>query len=215
MDWSSLKPIAGKLAEAGLPTLGNLLGDLLPIPGGAMVGQWAGEWAGRAIAEALGVPATPEAVGAAINTLPPEVLQQKLAAAESEAVAKWEATARMAEAESADRTAQANAINETMREEGRQGVSWWHWRHLLGYVLVIFGVELCVLVPFIALGRITAADAAALITALTPPLGILAALNGYVAQDTTKRMTVAMTGEHPPPLASGIAKAVLPVPKRK
>lgn len=214
MDWSKLAPVAGKLAEAGLPYLGQILGDLIPFPGGSIAGQLIGDWAGKAIASALGVPPTPEAVGSAINSMPASELQARLQSAESEAAAKWEAAARIAEAEAADRTAQAQAINETIREENAKGVSWWHWRHILGYVLVLFGFEMCILVPIVLTGKITAADAGQLITVMTPVLAIFAGLNGYIAQDTTKRQTVAMTGEHPPPLASGITKAVLPVKKK-
>jgi hypothetical protein len=74
MDWSALTPL---LANAA-PTIGGLLGGLIPFPGGAILGQVAG----KVVAEALGVPPTPEAVKNAIETGEPEVVQAQLSEAE-------------------------------------------------------------------------------------------------------------------------------------
>ena len=60
MDWSALTPLIANAA----PTIGGLLGGLIPFPGGAILGQVAG----KVLAEALGVPPTPEAVKEAIET---------------------------------------------------------------------------------------------------------------------------------------------------
>jgi hypothetical protein len=60
MDWSVIGGLVGQAA----PTIGSLLGGLIPFPGGAILGQVAG----KIVAEALGVPPTPEAVHAAITT---------------------------------------------------------------------------------------------------------------------------------------------------
>jgi hypothetical protein len=199
MDW---KAVAG-LAAPFAPTIGKILGGLIPVPGGALLG----EWAGSALARALGVPATPEAVGGAIQGMPAGEVEERLAAVENEAVAKWEAWAKVEEAQAADRTAQSREINQTIREEAPR-VPWWHWRHLLGYVLVILGAETAALVPLVVFGKITAADMVAILTALMPITGIFAALNGYIAQDNTKRLTTAITGEHPPSMTDTVASAV-------
>ena len=204
MDWKSIAAIVAPLA----PTLGKILGGLIPFPGGSILG----EWAGNALATALGVANTPEAVGNAVQNMSPDQLQAKLDAVEQEASARWEAMARIAEAEAADRTAQSQAINETIREEAPR-VPWWHWRHLLGYVLVLLGVEVVTLVPLVVTGKITAVDLAAIITALTPITGIFAALNGYIAQDNTKRLTTAITGEHAPSVTDQVVKTVKAVIK--
>ena len=74
MDWS----IVGGLVGQAAPTIGSLLGGLIPFPGGAILGQVAG----KVLAEALGVPATPAAVNAAITTGDPAVIQAKLSEAE-------------------------------------------------------------------------------------------------------------------------------------
>ena len=74
MDWSALTPL---LANAA-PTIGGLLGGLIPFPGGAILGTVAG----KVLAEALGVPPTPEAINTAITTGEPEKVNAALAAAE-------------------------------------------------------------------------------------------------------------------------------------
>lgn len=75
MDWSTV----GNLVAQSAPTIGSILGGLIPFPGGAVLGQVAG----KVLAEALGVPPTPEAVNAAITTGDPAVVQAKLSEAET------------------------------------------------------------------------------------------------------------------------------------
>jgi hypothetical protein len=191
MDW---KDLAGKLIKTGAPIIGGALGG----PLGATIGGVAG----NILADTLGVEATPEAVERAIDA-DPAGAAVKLA----EADGKWQALAEIAKADAADRTAQSANINETMREEIPK-VPWWHWRHLLGYVLVAFGVEAVTLLPLVVMGKITAADMGTLIGALTPLTTVFAALNGYIAQDTTKLKTVALTGEHAPSMTDNVASAI-------
>lgn len=74
MDWSALTPLIAGAA----PTIGGLLGGLIPFPGGAILGQVAG----KVLAEALGVPPTPEAVKEAIETRDSGVVQAQLSEAE-------------------------------------------------------------------------------------------------------------------------------------
>ncbi len=75
MDWSALSPL---LASAA-PTIGGLLGGLIPFPGGAILG----EVAGKVLAQALGVPPTPEAVNNAITTGDPAAVNAALSEAEA------------------------------------------------------------------------------------------------------------------------------------
>jgi hypothetical protein len=82
MDWSALLPIIGQAA----PTIGSLLGGLIPFPGGAILGQVAGKLVG----EALGVAPTPEAVSAAIATQDPATVTAKLSEAEAKMNAEVE-----------------------------------------------------------------------------------------------------------------------------
>lgn len=82
MDWSAIGQLVGQAA----PTLGGLLGGLVPFPGGAILG----EVAGKVIAASLGVPPTPEAVGNAINTRDPAEVSAALSEAEAKINAEVE-----------------------------------------------------------------------------------------------------------------------------
>lgn len=75
MDWSAVLPLIGQAA----PTIGGLLGGLIPFPGGAILGQVAGKMLG----EALGVAPTPEAVKVAIEAGEPSVVAAKLSEADA------------------------------------------------------------------------------------------------------------------------------------
>lgn len=75
MDWSSILPLIGQAA----PTIGGLLGGLIPFPGGAILGQVAG----KVLGEALGVAPTPAAVSAAIATGDPATVSAALSEAEA------------------------------------------------------------------------------------------------------------------------------------
>jgi hypothetical protein len=75
MDWSTVGSLVGQAA----PTIGGLLGGLIPFPGGAVLGTVAG----KVLAEALGVPPTPDAVHAAITNGDPATVNAALAAADA------------------------------------------------------------------------------------------------------------------------------------
>lgn len=82
MDWSAV----GSLVAPMAPTIGGLLGGLIPFPGGAILGSMAG----KMVASALGVAATPEAVHDAVTTGDPDVIKAKLASADAEMSAEVE-----------------------------------------------------------------------------------------------------------------------------
>jgi hypothetical protein len=82
MDWQ----IIGSLVGQAAPTIGGLLGGLIPFPGGQILGQVAG----KVLAEALGVPPTPEAVHKEITTGDPVAVQAKLKEAEAKMNAEVE-----------------------------------------------------------------------------------------------------------------------------
>lgn len=130
MDWKDVGAVVAPLA----PTLGGILGGLIPVPGGSVLG----EWAGRKVAEALGVPPTPEAVNNAIVNSDPAAVQAQLAGVESEAVAKWKAQAEIAQAQADVGKTQVEAVNETIRAEAAKVDGWWgSWRMLLAWSLFI------------------------------------------------------------------------------
>ncbi len=127
MDWSALVPLVAGAA----PTIGGLLGGLIPFPGGAILGQVAG----KVLAEALGVPATPEAVNTAITTGDPAIVQAKL----SEAEARMQAEVDKHRADLAD-VADARATNVKLVESG----SIMAWGPVVISTLVTIGFIGCV-----------------------------------------------------------------------
>jgi hypothetical protein len=129
MDWTDLGPSIGKVA----PTLGGLLGGLLPIPFGSTLGSLAG----TAVAAALGVDPTPDAVHAAVTGTPQDVLREQLAAAEIEASSKWKALAEMAHADASVGVAQVGAVGSEMAAELVSG-AWYQrmWRPAAMFVWI-------------------------------------------------------------------------------
>ena len=110
--------------------IGKVLGGIAPTLGGVLLGPM-GSAAGQILATALGTDPTPEAVQAKLEQGGPEVAAA-LAAAESEAAERWKYLAVHA--------GQAEHVNETIRAELGAGVSWWHWRHLIGYATLLWAV---------------------------------------------------------------------------
>lgn len=79
-DWQD---VAGQLAQAGLPSLGALVGGMIGGPAGSMIGKAGGGLAASAIAAALGVPAEPAPIAQAIAA-DPSAAQVKLAQIEAQ-----------------------------------------------------------------------------------------------------------------------------------
>lgn len=204
MDW---KDLAGKLVKAGAPIIGTAIGG----PFGGMIGGALGS----VLASALGTDATPEAINDVLDNTPADVLAGKLSAAEAEAAAKWPALAEIAKAEAEDRTAQSRAINKTVQEELGK-VSWYHWRHLLGYAVFAWVVcPLPIILYHMAVGNLTVLNGVvAALVSLIPLIGIAAALNGYVAGDTTRQKIAAATGEAPPTMTETIKAVAKKVVRR-
>lgn len=128
----------GKSIAPLAPTLGGIIGGFIPIPGGSIVGQLAG----KALATALGVPPTPEAVD---NKLSQMAHDEKIAALK-------EATERarievdgFKEAEKQYYETLRTAIGETgltMRTEILSENRHWFftgWRPAAGWVFVFWG----------------------------------------------------------------------------
>lgn len=205
MNWAD---IGGKLARVGAPIIGTALGGPL---GGTIGGVL-----GNIVANAIGADeATPEAVDAKINSTDPEVLKAQLASADAEASAKWNAIMEIAKAEAADRTAQSEAINQTIQFEAGK-VSWWHWRHLIGYLVIAYGLQQIALTNIVTFGwsKVTMEQLAQQFNSQAVFTAGLFALLGYIAQDTTKRQVAAATGQPMPPnIVSTIKQAILPKKK--
>ena len=117
MNWQDL---AGPLVKLGAPTIGTALGG----PLGGMIGGAVGNILGSV----LGVPPTPEAIDKAIKETPASELQDKLAAAEADAQAKYPALAEIAKAEAEAQAKTAAETQLTMRAELAAGdplQRWW------------------------------------------------------------------------------------------
>lgn len=185
--------------DYGLPALGMAFG----VPGPATA------YAGKLLRKALGLaPNTSDAtVQSSLEGLDSETQKTILEGVQSEVTAKY--AYLTAAVEAAARVSQTNITetNKTQRAELGK-VSWWHWRHLIGYVLVLMGFELCMMIPLVAVGKISAADLAAIVAAMTPVTVVFAGLLGYVAQDTTNQKIAAVTGEKPDGIIVATAKAL-------
>jgi hypothetical protein len=110
MEW---KQLAGTLIAKGAPTLGQLIGEFIPVPFGGSLATWAL----NKLAESLGVEATPEAVDEAINTRPASEVNAAIEAAEKEAIARWQALADIARAQADVGAAQVVAVNDAIKAE--------------------------------------------------------------------------------------------------
>ncbi|MGB3486688.1 MAG: hypothetical protein WBA37_11810 [Xanthobacteraceae bacterium] len=159
MDWSALTPLIANAA----PTIGSLLGDLIPFPGGAVLGQVAG----KILAEALGVPPTPEAVQTAIVNGDPATVNAALASAD----AKMQVELEKHKADLAD-VQDARATNLQLVKAGSS----------IGFAPIV--VSVVILVGFILLSFLAMRpDVAGVRTDVT--LFLLGAWSGYASAVVT------------------------------
>lgn len=132
MSTFDFSKLPGLLIKSGAPILGTVLGTAVGGPlGGAIGGALGGAIGGGEAqsgggvidtvigmaAEALGVDANGPAVQAAVDSMDPEVLKAKFAAAEADAAARWPALAQIAVANAEVAKAQIAATEARMRDE--------------------------------------------------------------------------------------------------
>lgn len=137
MDWRDV----GRIVAPFAPTLGSIIGGLIPLPGASIAGQALGS----IIARQFGVQDTPDSVAAALQGKSNEVVLAKLRAATEEAKAKWPASAEIAKAhaeveERYFETIQKSVseVNTTMRAQiGREHWYYSGWRPFIGWVFAI------------------------------------------------------------------------------
>lgn len=134
MNWIDVARIIAPLA----PTLGGILGGLIPFPGGGLVGQSIG----NIIARQFGVPATPEAVAKAVQGSPNELSIAKLNAANEAAKIEIEGYARVEEAYAKTLQSSLEQAGLTMRAEIQDQRGWYHthWRPSCGWLFVFFAL---------------------------------------------------------------------------
>lgn len=206
MDTAILKKLAGQLIGAGAPTLGQLIGGLvpLPIPGKSSLVTWAL----RQAAAQLGAESeTPEAVSAAIEATHPDEVAERLQPVEAAVSAEVERI--RAEAEVAK--TQIAEVNTTIRAEAATRDGWWGtWRTILAYELALeCPAWAALMMSLIALGRV--ADLVAAASVLTVWWGArFGVLGVHVWTGSTERRT-AITGQPIP----GVVGAVIDALKAK
>lgn len=203
MDWNDFGKFVGPILTQNAPTIGGILGGLIPIPGGSLIGQEAGQL----LANAFGTPNDPSAIATAIQADPNAAA--KITAAETEAAAKWPALAQMAQAQFQSNSAQAETINATMQAELAKGLPWWAWRNLYGYSVAL---------------EATATSWVILYALIFQPdifknvvnsfqfflswYGMRFGLLGYIHNQITTEKVAAATGQSPDGIVKSIVKAV-------
>lgn len=205
MDWNDLGKVVGPILINNAPTLGGILGGLLPIPGGSGIGAAAG----RMLAEVFGTPPDdPEELAKAIINDPNAAA--KITAAETEAAARWPALAEIAKAQFASNTAQAKEINASIRAEVAKGQPWWAWRNLYGYSVALE----CTATSWLILYAIASGDKS-MFDAVTSSLNFFLSwyalrmgLLGYIHNQATNEKVAAATGQQPQGAIASIVKAV-------
>lgn len=199
MDWLAI----GKMVLPLAPTIGGIIGGLLPIPAGGMIGKEAGQL----LADALGVDNNPQDIATAITNDPDAA--NKIAAAENEAASKWQGLAQIAQAMYAGNSAQASEINQTMRAELATGQKWWAWRNLYGYSVGMEAtatswVILYSLVFNAAIFKNVSDSLPFFLSWYTLRFGLL----GYIHNQSTQEKVAAVTGQRPDTLVKSVVKAI-------
>lgn len=204
MDWGQLGKAVGPILAQNAPTIGGVLGGLIPIPGGSLIGSAMG----NILASQFGTPPDdPGALAHAIVNDPNAAA--KITAAETEAQARWPALAEIAKANAASNAAQAVEINATMRAETAKGLPWYAWRNLYGYSVAmecsLVSLILCYAIVFDPLIFKRASDSLSFFLSW---YGLRMGLLGYIHNQSTQEKVAAVTGQAAPGLVGNIIKAV-------
>jgi hypothetical protein len=141
MNWTDVAKIIAPLA----PMAGSILGGLIPFPGGSLIG----EEFGKIIAGVFGVPATPDAVNAAVTSNPNEVVLAKINQATELARIKIDGFADLEKAYLHTVETGLSQTGDTMRADiGHESLFFTGWRPAIGWVFVFeavcFGLMLSV-----------------------------------------------------------------------
>ncbi|WP_441229391.1 hypothetical protein AB7828_03405 [Tardiphaga sp. 215_C5_N2_1] len=191
--------IAGTAVDFGLPILGTALGIPGPVSAYAIC----------AIKKALNLPgaATPEDVKTAIAA-DPDTAKAALEDAQTDVQARYAYLSKLAEEKGLTDRANISEINKTIRAETGK-VPWWHWWHLLGYLVLLYGVEQVAAIAYTMFGKGVPPDQLATLFNSTAIFTAgLFALLGYVASDNTARQQTAITGVAPEGVVASTIRAV-------
>lgn len=199
LDLGKWSWVAETALDFGLPILGTALG----VPGPVS------EFAASKIKQVLGLKpsATADDVSTAIAA-DPETAKAALEAAQTDVQAKYAYLSKLAEEKGLTDRANISEINKTIRAETGK-VPWWHWRHLLGYLVLLYGVEQVAAIAYTMFGKGVPPDQlATLFNATSIFTAGLFALLGYVASDTSALRQAAITGKAPEGVVASTIKAV-------
>lgn len=203
MDWNAFAKTVGPILINNAPTIGGVLGGLIPIPMGSTIGSEAGQ----ILANAFGTSNDPTAIANAIQNDPNAAA--RITAAETEAAAKWPALAQMAQAMFQSNAAEADSINQTMRAELARGQPWWAWRNLYGYsityeVMVVSNIVFYAIVFKPEILKAVQESYSFFLSWYTLRFGLL----GYLHNQATQEKVAAATGQPPEGVVKSIVKAV-------
>lgn len=204
MDWASFGNLVGPILLNNAPTIGGILGGLIPIPGGSAIG----EAAGNLLSTAFGTP--PGDVDALHNAIVNDPnAAAKITAAETEAAAKWPALAAMAQAQFASNATQSTEINTTIRAEVAKGQPWFAWRNLYGYSVVFECTATSWLILYaIAFDPSMFKHVADSMSFFLSWYGLRMGLLGYIHNQSSNEKIASATGQQPPGMVANIIKAV-------
>lgn len=204
MDWNELGKVVGPILANNAPTIGGVLGGLIPIPGGSLIG----EAMGNMLARQFGTP--PNDPGALSNAiLNDPAAAAKITAAETEAAAKWPALAEIAKANAASNAAQAESVNATMRAELAKGFPWYAWRNLYGYSVALECTAVSwVFIYALALDPKIFRSVLDSFNLFITWYGLRFGLLGYMHNQGTQEKIAAATGQQPIGTIASVVKAV-------
>lgn len=203
MDWKDFGKFVGPILINNAPTIGGVLGGLIPIPEGSLIGQEAGS----ILANIFGTPNDPNSIANAITNDPNAAA--KISAAETEAVAKWPALAAIAQAQAQSNAAEADSINATMRAELAAGQKWWAWRNIYGYSVGIEATATSWVILYSLVWNPTIFQNVSqalpfFLSWYTLRFGLL----GYIHNQATQEKVAAATGQVPDGIVKSVIKAV-------
>lgn len=199
--------MAGMAIDFGVPALGIAFG----IPGGVS------SFAAGALKKALGMSqsASADDVKSKIDSLDPETAKAAFQNASNATTAKYAYLTALVQARAEVDKTNISEVNQTIRDENARGTPWWHWRHQLGYIVLLYALQQIFLVFYCALGYMAADQLAMLFNSTTILTGGLLGLLGFVARDNTVLKQTAMTGEVPEGMVSSAVRAVTGRVKQK
>lgn len=193
-DW---KTVVGPLLEEFAPKITTVLAGEIPVVG-PFVSGIAGDMVGKFLSDQFGVPNTPTDVAAAIAAAPADVAQQKIIAAENEAVAKWPALAQIEQAQ-AEAFKAGVADNEAARQSTlalAQAGSAIAWGAPIVSTLVVVTFGLILILWLVRPPQVADANALAVLNVLigTQATAFIAVVNYWLGSSASSRQKDSVLG---------------------